>query len=137
MLYKKLFILALATAAAFFLASSSLHQGGGPELSFDNERQNYGSFPVDSMPDGNWFYLDIPFTNTGSAPLLVTSVRACCGTHVQNYPQEPISPGESGTIKVRFRLHPRPQNISRSVTVQSNCSKRQTQVFRITGKITQ
>ncbi len=136
MLYRKVLIIALAAVASFMLASHSLHQGG-PQLSFDKERHDYGSFPVDSMPEGNWFYLDIPFTNTGNAPLLLTSVRACCGTHVQNYPQEPISPGESGTIKVRFRLHPRAQNISRSVTVQSNCSKRQTQVFRITGKVTQ
>lgn len=78
--------------------------------------------------------LDIEFENKGNEPLILTSVRACCGTRVNHYTEEPIAPGDTGIIKVSFRVAPRPHGISRSVTTMSNDSDRR-KILRIRGVV--
>ena len=45
---------------------------------------------------------DFQFTNTGRVPLLIADTRTTCGCTVADYPEQPIPPGEGGTITVRF-----------------------------------
>ena len=104
----------------------------GPELTFDQPNYNYGTVYVDSMPDTK---LEISFSNTGSQPLILSNVRACCGTRVTQWPREPIAPGENGVISVEFRLVARPQRISRTITVTSNCESKPTAIFRVVGEV--
>ena len=104
----------------------------GPAISFDPERTDYGTVYSDDMPETK---LAIEFTNSGDQPLVLSGVRACCGTQVRSWPREPILPGEKGTINVEFRLQPRPQRISRTVTVTSNSATNPTAIYRITGEV--
>jgi len=104
----------------------------GPQLTFENSRHDYGTLYVDEMPETK---LDIKFTNTGDEPLLLSNVRACCGTRVTQWPREEIQPGEEAIIKIEFRLVPRPQRISRSVTVNYNNPDRPVERYRIVGQI--
>lgn len=122
----------VATIILFGLFSSLSVMAAGPELKFSPERLDYGTVYTDAMPDTS---VDIEFENTGDAPLILSGVRACCGTRVVSWPREPIRPGEKGTIKIEFRLAPRAQRISRTVTVTSNDSKSPTSVFRIMGQV--
>lgn len=110
-------------------------QQSGPRLSFEKERHDYGTISLDDLSPGEKFDLTISFTNTGNAPLVLSNVRACCGTSVSDWPQEPIMPGEGGIIEVNFRLRHRAQRISRTVTVLSNCSEQASAVFRIAGEV--
>jgi hypothetical protein len=103
----------------------------GPELKWNLARYDYGTIYLDDMPETK---LDIKFTNNGNEPLVLSHVRACCGTRVHSWPREPIMPGEEGTIKVEFRLTPRAQRISRTVTVTSNADPT-TSIFRIVGEV--
>ena len=104
----------------------------GPELTFENSRHDYGTVYVDDMPETK---LAINFSNTGDEPLILSNVRACCGTRVTQWPREPILPGDEGTINIEFRLAPRAQRISRSVTVTYNNEEKPTERFRITGQV--
>ncbi len=104
----------------------------GPQFKWENDRHDYGTVYVDEMPETK---LAINFSNTGDEPLILSSVRACCGTRVTQWPREPILPGEEGIINIEFRLAPRPQRISRTVTVTYNNEERPTERFRITGQI--
>lgn len=104
----------------------------GPLLEFENSRHDYGTIYLDDMPDTK---MAINFSNTGDEPLVLSNVRACCGTRVTQWPREPILPGDEGTINIEFRLAPRPQRISRTVTVTYNNTERPTQTFRITGQV--
>ncbi len=115
-----------------FFANANDDGKKGPQLTFENSRHDYGTVYVDEMPETK---LDIKFTNTGDEPLVLSNVRACCGTRVTQWPREPISPGEEGIIKIEFRLAPRPQRISRSVTVNYNHPERPTERYRITGQV--
>ena len=125
-------VLSLAGILMFVLMSVSAEEKKGPQLKFENDRHDYGTVYVDELPDGK---LAINFSNSGDEPLLLSNVRACCGTRVTQWPREPILPGEEGTINIQFRLAPRAQRISRSVTVTYNNEERPTERFRITGQV--
>ncbi|WP_310556503.1 DUF1573 domain-containing protein [Flavobacterium sp.] len=58
------------------------------------------------------------FTNTGDAPLIITNVQSTCGCTVPTKPTEPIMPGKTGKIDVKYNMSPGP--IRKTITVESN-----------------
>ncbi|MGJ8550963.1 DUF1573 domain-containing protein [Winogradskyella wichelsiae] len=59
------------------------------------------------------------FTNTGDAPLVISNVKSTCGCTVPKKPKDPIMPGETGEIEVKYdtkRVNP----IRKTITVFSN-----------------
>ena len=59
------------------------------------------------------------FTNTGNAPLVISNVKSTCGCTVPKKPKDPIMPGETGEIEVKYdtkRVNP----IRKTITVYSN-----------------
>ena len=58
------------------------------------------------------------FTNTGNAPLIITNVQSTCGCTVPSKPKEPIMPGKSDKIEVKYNMATGP--IRKSITVESN-----------------
>jgi hypothetical protein len=61
---------------------------------------------------------DFIFTNTGNAPLIITNVLSTCGCTVPTKPTEPIMPGKTGKITVKYNMAPGP--IRKTITVESN-----------------
>ena len=58
------------------------------------------------------------FKNTGNQPLIINNVQATCGCTVPSKPTEPILPGKSGTIEVKYNMNP--GVFTKSVIVDSN-----------------
>jgi hypothetical protein len=58
------------------------------------------------------------FTNTGNAPLIITNVLSTCGCTVPTYSTEPILPGKTGKINIKYNLVTGP--IRKTITVESN-----------------
>ena len=58
------------------------------------------------------------FTNTGDEPLIITNVQSTCGCTVPSKPTEPIPPGKTGKIDVKYNMHTGP--IRKTITVESN-----------------
>ncbi|HOD10997.1 MAG TPA: DUF1573 domain-containing protein [Flavobacterium sp.] len=58
------------------------------------------------------------FTNTGDAPLIISDVKSSCGCTVPSKPTEPIQPGKTGKIEVKYNMNPGP--IRKTITVESN-----------------
>ncbi|HXJ97680.1 MAG TPA: DUF1573 domain-containing protein [Gelidibacter sp.] len=59
------------------------------------------------------------FTNTGTAPLIITRVTSTCGCTIPKKPEKPILPGEKGEIEVKYDtqlVNP----IRKTITVVSN-----------------
>ncbi len=59
------------------------------------------------------------FTNTGDAPLIISSVKSTCGCTVPKRPKGPILPGETGFIEVKYDTN-RVNPIRKTITVISN-----------------
>lgn len=109
-------------------ATTSVEASSGAVLTFETEVIDYGTIPQNA--DGVRMF---KFTNTGTAPLIISNAKGSCGCTVPSWPKQPINPGESGEIKVKYatnRLGP----INKSVTVTSN-SEKPTTVLRIKGNV--
>jgi hypothetical protein len=98
-------------------------------ISFEKDVHDFGN-----MKQHGDASTDFKFTNTGTEPLIISNAKGSCGCTVPTWPREPIAPGESGVIKVKYdskRIGP----INKSVTITSNASNESTKVIRIKGNI--
>ena len=59
------------------------------------------------------------FTNTGDAPLIVSKVSSSCGCTVPKWSKDPILPGKTGEIQVKYDTN-RVNPIRKTITVISN-----------------
>ena len=63
------------------------------------------------------------FKNIGNKPLVITEQpRASCGCTIAERPEEPVMPGDTGFIKVKFNSENRPGEARKTVTVSSNAN---------------
>jgi len=99
-----------------------------PTMTFESEVVDYGT--IDQGADG---VREFKFTNNGKEPLIISNARGSCGCTVPTWPKEPIKPGESSVIKVKYDTK-RLGAINKSVTITSNAAT-PTKVVRIKGKI--
>lgn len=72
-------------------------QTTGPEMTFESTEVDYGTIEQGSDP-----LRIFHFTNTGNEPLQIKHAKGSCGCTVPKWPKEPIFPGESGVIEVRY-----------------------------------
>ena len=103
-------------------------QVGGAEISFEKEVHDYGV-----MEQNGKGQCEFVFTNTGTEPLLITNARGSCGCTVPEWPREPIAPGASSSIKVKYDTK-RIGLINKSVTITSN-GETSTKIIRIKGEV--
>ncbi len=62
------------------------------------------------------------FKNIGSKPLIIVKASASCGCTVPEKPDQPILPGETGFIKVKFDSKGRVGHNDKKITVISNAN---------------
>ena len=74
------------------------------------------------------------FTNTGEAPLIIAKVKSSCGCTVPEKPKDPILPGETGVIKVKYDTN-RVMPIRKTITVSSNAANTPTVALKIKGLV--
>ncbi|MBC7438768.1 MAG: DUF1573 domain-containing protein [Flavobacterium sp.] len=58
------------------------------------------------------------FRNTGDLPLIISNVQSTCSCMVFSKPTEPILPGKTGKIEVKYNLTQ--GTIRKTITVESN-----------------
>jgi len=69
----------------------------GKEIWFEEYLHDYGEIPKDS--DGEWSFT---FKNLGKSSIIINRVRSTCGCTIPAWPREPIEPGASGEITVKY-----------------------------------
>ena len=84
------------------------------KIEFKTETIDYGT--IEKGSNGVRVF---EFTNTGDAPLIITDVKSSCGCTIPSKPKEPIMPGKTGEIKVKYDTN-RVNPIRKTVTVISN-----------------
>jgi len=75
-------------------------------------------------------------TNTGNEPLVISSAKASCGCTVPSYPKEPIAPGASAVITVKYDTK-RPGSINKNIKITSNAVNETEKVIHIKGQVQQ
>jgi hypothetical protein len=97
--------------------SLNLSKEGGAQIVFVTETLDYGT--ILKGADGNREFV---FTNTGNEPLIISSCKGSCGCTVPKCPTEPILPGETSKIKVKYDTN-RLGKVTKMVTVTSNAGE--------------
>ena len=94
-------------------------------MSFESKEHDFGQIAY-GAPQEKIF----EFTNTGDAPLIITDAKSSCGCTVPDYPKnQPIAPGESGSLVVKFNGTGANQ-VTKSITVNTN-TETGTEMLRI------
>ncbi len=111
------------------LALSVNAQDKAAKIEFKTETVDYGV--IEKGSDGVRVF---EFTNTGTAPLIISKVSSSCGCTIPKKPEEAILPGKTGEIQVKYdtkRVGP----IRKAITVISNADT-PTKVLKIKGEVT-
>jgi hypothetical protein len=132
---KAILSLSILTAAVFGFGNAAFAQ---PEvtttskavISIDKDVHDYGT--IEQGANGECTFT---VTNTGSEPLIISLCKGSCGCTVPVCPQEPIAPGASAKITVKYNTA-NPGPINKSVTITSNASNEPSKVVRISGNVT-
>tara|TARA_R110001583_G_scaffold4351_2_gene25199 strand:+ start:38220 stop:38666 length:447 start_codon:yes stop_codon:yes gene_type:complete len=88
-----------------------------PAFEFETEVIDYGK--IDLNADGVRVF---KFKNIGKSPLVISKVKSSCGCTVPKKPTEPIMPGKTGEIEVKYDTK-RPGGFSKTITITSNASE--------------
>lgn len=99
-----------------------------PEITFDTELIDYGTVEY-----GSNGFKEFKFKNTGKSPLIITNATAGCNCTVPEWPKEPIPPGKTGIIKVKYDTT-RVGSFEKAITITSN-AKTPNKVIRIKGVV--
>lgn len=114
-------------------AGKGVAKNDGPFISVPDSI-SLGEIFVNELSDEHG-KVKIKVTNAGNKPLILKNVTGCCGTNVKSWPKTPILPGKDALIYVEFRTEPRPQRISRTVTIESNAVNNKVVKVAITGVV--
>lgn len=118
---KKLILIAVIALVSYAAQAQA-------KIEFKSETIDYGQLAKGS--DGVRVF---EFTNTGNEALIISDVKSSCGCTVPEKPKDPIAPGKTGEIKVKYdtkRVGP----IRKTVTVYSNASE-PIKALKIKGEI--
>lgn len=118
-----LFVLAFVALGTTYVVAQS-----GPTMTFDVTTVDYGTIDKGSEP-----LRKFKFTNTGNEPLIIKNAKGSCGCTVPKYPQEPIMPGESNFIEVRYDTQ-RVGAFNKTVTITTN-EAADTKTLTIKGEV--
>lgn len=110
------------------LLSLGIYAQETAKIEFKSETIDYGE--IEKGSDGVRVF---EFTNTGNAPLVISGVKSSCGCTIPKKPEEPIMPGKTGKIEVKYDTN-RVGPIRKAITVTSNADT-PTKVLKIKGNV--
>lgn len=100
-----------------------------PVMTFVEEVYNFGT-----VKSGDVVEHVFTFTNTGTAPLVIEKAKSTCGCTVPQFPREPILPGESGEIAVKFNSKNKSGRQRKPINITANTNPKLTTVY-IDGRV--
>lgn len=130
----KKFLLSFTLLLAFGLttiAQTSVEAPANPNaplIALDKTTYDYGT--MYQKADGNTFFV---YTNEGKEPLILSKVKSSCGCTIPKWSRQPLMPGQSDTIKVKYDTK-RLGSFHKSITITSNASN-PTVILKIQGKV--
>lgn len=111
----------------FIIAFNFLHAQAN--LTFKDLKKSFGI-----VKKGEVVTLNYLFTNTGNQPLLIHKINVQCSCTSFDYPDYPIAPNQTDTVKIIFDTKTVYDRQDRTVEIISN-SKQESQKIRFKGVV--
>ncbi|MBL7719415.1 MAG: DUF1573 domain-containing protein [Flavipsychrobacter sp.] len=86
------------------------------------------------IKEGEVVMHEFEFTNNGKSALIIASANASCGCTVPEYPKDPVAPGQTGKMTVRFNSQGKTGQQEKHITIKSN-SRRGEQYLVIKAEV--
>ncbi len=99
------------------------------KMEFETTEWNFGE-----ITQGESVEYAFEFTNTGSEPLIISNAKGSCGCTVPVWPRQPVAPGESGIVDVKFNSKGKKGKQNKKVTLTTNMVPNQ-MVLKVTGLV--
>lgn len=128
-LFSLMMVFVAGSMSAVIAQEAAAQVADGAKIKFEKETHDYGE-----VKNGGNGQCTFAFTNTGSEPLIIQNAKGSCGCTVPSWPKEPLAPGASAEITVKYDTK-RPGAINKSVTITSNATNTPTKVIRIKGNV--
>ena len=97
-------------------------------IDFESKVVDYGT--IEHNADGKREFV---FTNNGTEPLIIKNAKGSCGCTVPTWPREPIMPGETSKISVKYATN-RVGKFTKTITLTTNASKKPA-ILTIKGEV--
>lgn len=110
-------------------ANEAIAPEDAAKIEFEEEVFDFGD-----IVEGDVVEHVFAFKNTGNSPLTISKATGSCGCTVPDWPREPIAPGQSGEIKVKFNSKGKEGEQDKRVTIQANTIPNNTEI-RIVGAV--
>ncbi|SHJ07465.1 DUF1573 domain-containing protein [Algibacter luteus] len=111
-----------------FIGLISFTVNAQAKIEFKSEVIDYGT--IEKGSNGVRVF---EFTNTGNEPLIISKVSSTCGCTIPKKPKDPILPGKTGEIEVKYDTN-RVNPIRKTITVISN-AETPTVALKIKGEV--
>jgi hypothetical protein len=108
-------ILSIITVLTGFIIFTAQQTDNNPEFKFKKETHDFGKVPA-----GKPVSVDFIFTNTGDAPLIISTIESTCGCTVPKFTAKPVLKGGKGIITVTFNAVAVQAGFTKAVTIKSN-----------------
>jgi hypothetical protein len=99
--------------AALISAAAAVAQ---PRISWLETEHNFGAFSEDL----GLVSVVFKYVNVGDEPLVITAARANCGCTTPRFSLDPLAPGDTASIEVKYDAKGRPGRFSKKVFVDTN-----------------
>lgn len=128
----RLFTVATLAIVMIFSSASIFAQEPGTitSISFNEYTHDFGT-----INEGDVVVHTFEFVNSGTVPLILDKCKGSCGCTVPECPKDPILPGKSGKIEVKFNSKGKKNKQTKKVTVTANTDPSQT-ILTINAQVT-
>ena len=89
--------------------------GDFPVMTFTEVEHDFGT-----INEGDVVEHTFEFKNTGNSPLVISNAVGSCGCTVPSWPKEPVAPGETAEMLVKFNSNGKPNQNTKTVTITAN-----------------
>lgn len=122
---KKISVAVFAIFAAIFLGSCSGEKKEGGSAAATSKLPTMtlldsATFDFGTISEGAIVEHTFRFKNDGAYPLIINNISSSCGCTTPEWPKEPVGPGTSSNIKVRFDSKHKAGPQSKTITVYAN-----------------
>ncbi len=111
--------------------STKVATSTGAVITLDKTVHDFGEIGPGTSHTGKF-----KFTNTGTAPLVITQVRSCCGVGTKGVKNgQKYAPGRSGILEVSYTAVPQPGDMKRNLYFYTNDPNQRVVPLTIQAKI--